>query len=146
MYKKQFVCIWGTGYVDSPKTEVHEHTWFLEGRGYDASMYDILMELDEHEEADFSDISGYHVVFRIRDLEFKPDDRTAAKFAAWKAGKVYNNDRHTIRYPDDTLISMSEPTYTVIVGNREMQTDDLDEAERYLWNEWVAGQEECGHV
>lgn len=146
MYKRQFVCIWGEGYVDSPKTEIHEHTWFLEGRGYDASMYDILMELDEHEEADFSDISGYHVVFRIRDVEYTSDDRTMALFTAWRGGKYYDNDKHKILYQDQTMISMSEPTYTVLVGNQEVQLDDLDAAERWLWNNFVAGEKDAGQV
>ena len=125
---------------------MHEHTWFLEGRGYDASMYDLLMELDVHEEVDFSDISGYHVVFRIRDVEYFSDARTQVLFTAWQGGKIFDNVNHRIEYPDNTMISMSEPTYTVLVGNQEIQVDDLDEAERWLWNNFVAGEKEAGQV
>jgi len=146
MYKRQFVCIWGRGYVDAPKTEIHEHTWFLEGRGYDASMYDLLMELDEHEEVDFSDLSGYHVVFRIQDLEYHSTERTQALFTAWRNGKWYDNQKHIVHYPDETVISMSEPTYTVLVGNQEIQVSDLAEAEIWLWNNFVASEKDAGQI
>ena len=146
MFKKQFVCVWGTGYCDTPKSEIHEHTWFLEGRGYDADMYDNIMDLDITEVLNLSDLSGYHVILRIGDIECAPDDRTQALFTAWRGGKYYDNDKHKILYPDQTMISMSEPTYTVLVGNREIQLDDLDAAERWLWNNFVAGERDAGQV
>ena len=146
MFKKQFVCIWGTGYVSSPKTEIHEHTWFLEGRGYSAENYDDICDLDEHEMVDLTDRSGYHIVYRIQDIEYYSDHRTQAIFAAWRRGADYDNIHHKIMYPGGEMISMSEPTYTVLVGNQEIQVDSLDEAERWLWNNFVAGERDCGQV
>ena len=146
MFKRQFVCVWGKGYVDSPKSEIHEHTWFLEGRGYDADMYDSIMDLAEHEMVDLTDLSGYHIVYRVQDLEYYSDERTQALFTAWKEGRIYHNGNNTIRYPDLSLISMSEPTYTVLVGNQEIQTEDLDEAEIWLWNNFVASEKDAGQV
>ena len=146
MFKKQYVCIWGTGYVDSPKTEVHSHTWFLEGRGYTAEMYDGILDLDEHEMLDLTDLSGYHIVYRIQDLEYFPEERTQALFTAWRKGRLIDEALWKYTYPDCSIISISEPTFTVHVGNQEIQTDDLEEAERWLWNNWVAGEKEAGPV
>jgi len=146
MFKRQFVCVWGSGYHNAPKAEIHEHTWFLEGRGYDADMYDRIMDLAENEMVDLTDLSGYHIVQRIQDLEYDPDERTQALFTAWSGGKVYDNIRHVVNYPDEALISMSEPTYTVCVGNREIQTDTLEAAEIWLWNNWVGPEKGAGQV
>ena len=144
--RMQFLCIWDEGYVDSPKTEIHEHTWFLERRGYDRCHYDSIIALDIGETADLSDLSGHHWIMRIDDRITVPDNRTQALFTAWKEGKYFDNLKHTVNYPDCTLISMSEPTYTVLVGNQEIQTDDLDEAERWLWNNFVASEKGAGQV
>lgn len=144
--RMQFLCHWGDGYNDCPKTETHIHTWFLESRGYDPTMYAQIIELDVGETLDLSDRSGHHWVLRIDDKITGTDDRTQVLFLAWKGGKTYDNDMHRIHYPDLSLISMSEPTYTVLVGNQEIQTDDLEEAEIWLWNNFVASEKSAGQV
>ena len=109
-------------------------------------MYDLIMELKVHEEVNLSDLSGYHVVFRLQDVEYYSDERTQALFTAWNVGKTYDNDRQVITYPDMSIISMSDPTYTVLVGNQEIQTDDLAEAEIWLWNNFVASEKAAGQI
>ena len=82
------------------------------------------------------------------ELVFSPhnEERTQTLYTVWRNGKYYDNLKHTVNYPDCTLISMSETTYTVLVGNQEIQFDTLDEAERWLWNNWVASEKEAGQV
>ncbi len=63
-------------------------------------------------------------------------DRTYSmdRYREWAESRQFDTDKWVINYPDDGLISMSEPMFTVLVGNREIQVDTLEEAEEWLWN------------
>ena len=51
----------------------------------------------------------------------------------WAEGRVIDTDYWKITYPDGGMISISEPMFTVLVGNQEIQEDSLEKAENWLW-------------
>lgn len=56
----------------------------------------------------------------------------------WAEARDINHTNWTINYPDGGMISMNEPTFTVLIGNREIQVENLDEAEDWLWDNFSA--------
>ena len=75
------------------------------------------------------------------------DSRTKALFTVWSKSRqlVLDDDGiPLVKYYDGACITI--PRFIVHVGNQEFETNDLEEAERWLWNNWVAGEKECEQV
>ena len=73
----------------------------------------------------------------IRDLV---DRLGILHFQRWQQSMQVIPHKWTIKYRDGAMISMSEPTFTVLVGNQEEQFDEFCDAELWLWNNFSSGQ------
>ena len=73
--------------------------------------------------------------FRLAQLQDEIDRTLMSdKFINWAEQREVDTINWKITYPDGGMISMNEPTFTILAGNREVQVDNLEEAEEWLWH------------
>ena len=75
------------------------------------------------------------------------DDRTRALYRVWKDSRTITIDTDgvaLIKYYDGAVIEAD--IFTVHVGNQQETTDDLDHAEKWLWNNWVRHEKKAEEV
>ncbi len=69
------------------------------------------------------------------------ENRTRVLYTSWRISRKIR-----FIYQDESYIDQLFPGYNVHIGNQEYEFSTLDEAEKYLWNNWVAGEKEAGQI
>ena len=76
------------------------------------------------------------------------DDRTQTLYNVWRQSRDliidFEDGMTLVKYYDGACVTI--PKFIVHVGNQEFETDDLREAEKWLWNNWVRHEKEAGEV
>ena len=74
-------------------------------------------------------------------------DRTQALFTAWKESRKLTIDSDglpIVGYYDGAV--MVPLQFSIHIGNQEFHTDNLHEAEKWLWNNWVRHEKNAEEI